>query len=746
MKQGIVLGLLLCSAVGSPTTWADDDVELEGSFEDVGDDLDLEGTVEDVELEGDYELEGVEENVAADDASARTGVTEITSSRTDKQGKATQVDVIDETALKERNARTVADALSQEAGIQLNTNRGNGQTLTIDGMDGKYVLILVDGQPVNGKVDNRTDLSRLGLSASQIKKVEVVRGPMSALYGSDAMGGVVHIITKKPRPGTHASVELFGSTAETGWFDAGGNLRLSTSVGPAQFSLDLGGLRKNAVDFGTPPDETDPWWGALDVVHPESARPDGAADLPHRMQGNVKAAAKLFVTDNWILEANVAGTFAETESVLLASAPFRDRSVDDQINMTLQSRSYFGDDKLTLQMRADHFGHRFEKVPTGELGAELPTFCIPDPVVEVPVIYEACPTAVQLKNHSILREGRAEAIYDTHFPLPFFGRINTVVGAVAAVQTATRENEDGSSGLDQRLKRIDTGALYAEFSSRPLPFLLIVPGIRVEGFSTGEEVDPFDFVVNPKISARVDLPFGLFTRAAYGSGFRRPSFLERFLYFDHSELGYVVQGNPNLRPEESQGLRIEGGWTSSWATASVEGYANFLENMIAERNTGQSTGADIPIYTYENLDSAVIAGVNVRAALKPWHGFSGEVGAQLLPIAHNTSTCDAFAVWCDDTEPLPLRAPLSLHLRGRYQLAATDTVFTAHLEGLSPRLVDVVDEAYAPASALVGFGVVQPIGDAFEVNLTAENVLGMRHATYGPKPGRTLHVTLRGKI
>ena len=60
-------------------------------------------------------------------------------------------------------------------------------------MDSRYILILVDGQPVTGKFNNRVQLDHI--STSDVQKVEIIKGPNSSLYGSEAMAGVVNIIT-----------------------------------------------------------------------------------------------------------------------------------------------------------------------------------------------------------------------------------------------------------------------------------------------------------------------------------------------------------------------------------------------------------------------------------------------------------------------------------------------------------------------------------------------------------------------
>ncbi|MCP4501610.1 MAG: TonB-dependent receptor [Deltaproteobacteria bacterium] len=444
-----------------------------------------------------------------------------------------------------------------------------------------------------------------------------------------------------------------------------------------------------------------------------------------------------------VLEADLKANFSETESVLFAFAPFRDRAQSDQFSMSLQSRTYFNDDKLSFVIRADQYQHRFSKAPLGDLAREdFPTFCVDADALVAPVS-QVCPAEMQLKTYTLLREGRGEATYDTSFHIPFFGKINTALGLVAITQSAHREDGDRVNGLDESAKRIDYGAAYLELSSRPLPFLLIVPGIRGQAFTTGNELNPLQSVLTPKISVRLDLPFQTFIRTSYGSGFRRPSFLERFLRFDHSELGYVVNGNPELRPESNHGLRIEGGWNFGSFTSSIEGYLNLLEDMIVERSTGNTTGAGIPIYTYENRDHGLFAGINARLALESWHGFSGELNGQYLPYAVDNSACRLRdELLCDDAETLPLRAPLSLHLRTRYALAATETRFTAHAEALSPRLIG--DGTFAPQAWYSASDSANPSPNISKGVVAAENLLGGTHALYGPKPGRNLQLNLRG--
>ena len=90
-------------------------------------------------------------------------------------------------------AITIDELLNQRAGVSSTVNVDGGSIFNLLGLDSRYILILKDGQPITGRFNNRVDLSQI--SINRIEKVEITKGPGSALYGSDAMGGIINIIT-----------------------------------------------------------------------------------------------------------------------------------------------------------------------------------------------------------------------------------------------------------------------------------------------------------------------------------------------------------------------------------------------------------------------------------------------------------------------------------------------------------------------------------------------------------------------
>lgn len=101
------------------------------------------------------------------------------------------VQVIDAEVIRQAGYLRLQDALQEQTGLQLVYDHGVG--IQIQGLDADYTLIMIDGEPLIGRVAGTLDLSRLNIT--DIKRIEIMRGPSSALYGSEALAGVINIIT-----------------------------------------------------------------------------------------------------------------------------------------------------------------------------------------------------------------------------------------------------------------------------------------------------------------------------------------------------------------------------------------------------------------------------------------------------------------------------------------------------------------------------------------------------------------------
>lgn len=134
-------------------------------------------------------------------------------------------EVITQEEIKAKNIKTVQEAIKHLSGMKIIQNSGswgNKGNIQIQGLDAKHTLIVVDGQKYYGG-HGAVDVNSIPIE--MIERIEVVKGPASALYGSDAVGGVVHIITKSgPDKATGSASAAFG-TRNTRIHEASGGFK-----------------------------------------------------------------------------------------------------------------------------------------------------------------------------------------------------------------------------------------------------------------------------------------------------------------------------------------------------------------------------------------------------------------------------------------------------------------------------------------------------------------------------------------
>ena len=130
------------------------------------------------------------------------------------ENSTTKVDVIPKRLLHDSGYETVRDVLSEEPGIVTRSGSSGSRSETqIQGIDSRQSLILVDGLPVVGaKGIKRGILNMDRQSIGRLERIEIVKGASSAVYGSDAIGGVINMITREPRHPLEASVTTSGGS------------------------------------------------------------------------------------------------------------------------------------------------------------------------------------------------------------------------------------------------------------------------------------------------------------------------------------------------------------------------------------------------------------------------------------------------------------------------------------------------------------------------------------------------------
>lgn len=105
-----------------------------------------------------------------------------------------QIKVISAKTIAQMGAQNVGEVLQNQSGILINQDPVLGTGINLQGLSGQSVKILVNGVPMVGRMNGNIDLGQI--TAGQIERIEIIEGPMSVIYGSDAIGGVINVITK----------------------------------------------------------------------------------------------------------------------------------------------------------------------------------------------------------------------------------------------------------------------------------------------------------------------------------------------------------------------------------------------------------------------------------------------------------------------------------------------------------------------------------------------------------------------
>ncbi len=115
------------------------------------------------------------------------------------------IDVISQRELQNTNIPTFENAMIALNPSMSFTPNAMGSYMQLNGLSNRYILVLVDGKKLGGDVGGNVDLNRIDMG--NIKRIEVLKGAASSLYGSDAIAGVINIITNKPKDLVNFSTE-----------------------------------------------------------------------------------------------------------------------------------------------------------------------------------------------------------------------------------------------------------------------------------------------------------------------------------------------------------------------------------------------------------------------------------------------------------------------------------------------------------------------------------------------------------
>jgi len=468
------------------------------------------------------------------------------------------------------DATNIQDMLIQELpGLEFGFAMGQETSLNMSGFGGNAVLFLVDGERMAGETMDNVDYNRMNLD--NVGRIEIVKGASSALYGSNAVGGVVNIISRENWEPWTANVNSRFNSFGNEWRH-GANFSFNTKKWNSQTSFQH--TRIDPVD--------------LPKAHSSE---EIAIELMKKAQG--------LPYDESVLEddSNLSRLYGQKTYNVKERLTWRPTE-----QLTLVGRgSYFF--RSSERDTHDYHFNAYSAGLTGRYNWEK------DRHLELSYAYDQYDKANFLpggaRTHDHDYSNRQHVLHALYSHV--FGRNSLIVGADFMHDYLTTYQFVDNSSHSQN--NIDG---FAQFDWNITDRLNVVGSVRYDYFSASAQK-----ALTERLAVVYKMPWMTF-RVNYASGFRAPSLKEMYMHFDMGNMGYMILGNPDLEPERSHNFNIAfertrringGGILDGRYNFTLMGYCNIFDKRITTIDGGLYEGMESALYW--NEEGIKVWGVDV---------------------------------------------------------------------------------------------------------------------------------------
>ncbi len=468
--------------------------------------------------------------------------------------------VIGRERIETQGAVNLRDLLSNDLNIRISQDDFLGSRMTMQGIGGENVKIMIDGVPLVGRQGGNIDLSQINLN--NIERIEIIEGPTSVFYGTNALGGVVNLITKKEQK------EALSGTVHTFYETVGQyNIDLNLGVQFGKNTLRVGGGRYFFDGHG----------GANDTSRFQQWNPKEQyfADLAYtRNLGKLKFKATSWVYDEMIINRG------NPRPPLLVNA------IDDYFQTRRSINSIFLNgfvaDNRFVDFTASHsFFHRRKNSYFRDLTT----------------LEDVLTGNKEDHDTSSFHHLMSRATYSSNQE---DRKWNYMIG-----YDIKYEISDGRRILNQR-QDIGDFAMFASMDLIPFKRMILKPALRV-AHNTG-----FRAPIIPSLHIKTDFGKGTQLRASYARGFRAPDLRE--LYLEFVDINHRIFGNPNLKAETSHNFNLMLSLSKSTDKHSLSLEPSLFYNYIENKITLVMSDALVfpPEFRNENLGLFQSTGAQVN--------------------------------------------------------------------------------------------------------------------------------------
>ncbi|WP_443943465.1 TonB-dependent receptor [Pedobacter sp. AW1-32] len=519
------------------------------------------------------------------------------------------VTVITRRTIELMGSRRLDEVLKEQTGIAIVNNISGGARsvgVQMQGFSSEYVMVLIDGQPMVGRNNGNFDLSRI--SVSNIERIEILKGASSCLFGSEALGGAINIITR------HGAIEPQGMASV-----AYGSLNIvdATLEGETPFASQRGSANFSANYYHSDGFNTNPKY----IQAGTTAPPYDNYALQGRFRYQLSKNGTLGVSGRFGLRKS----FMEKDFGLgIISGDNQD---EQEINL---SASYDYNFRSGLRSMTRYYFTDFQS--------------------DVHVNWEQTNSTV---TNDVFKQNLHR--FEQQFAYGFSDNLKFTGGFGGSHETMNDQSLTAPGALN-------TAFIYAQGDWKINDKLGAVGGLRYD------YTNSYSGKVNPSFGLQYQLLPKLTLKAGVGTGFKAPDFKTRYLVFYNPVANYLVIGNEvlrstltqlqnqgqiseirqyllnsldqNLQAERSTSLNAGFVWNAGKGL-KIEGGV-FYHQLRNQLNSIQiATGSNNRIiYTYQNLPKAVNKGIDASVKLSPLKSLEISMGYQYL-IAKDLSVLDS---------------------------------------------------------------------------------------------------------
>lgn len=506
-----------------------------------------------------------------------------------------KVRVINEETIKQKAATDMQSLLNTETGIRITNDLILGESnFELMGMGGNNVKVLLDGVPLIDRGITKQSLSQIDIN--NIEQIEIVEGPMSVIYGTDALAGVINIITKKKNYSTDRNAYSISVRAQ------------EESVGDEYKFADGKGVHNENISGS---------WTSKFGLYANGAF---TRNIMGGWKGNKTGREKLWSPKDQYFYEGLVGFNKNNFNIW-----YRLDYLNEKILTPLNAND------LTPYQIADktYKTNRYTHILQGEwtvnnsLNVNIAS-SLQDYNRRTRTIVTDLETGE--KWLSLDKGAQDYTKYKTAFAR---ATATWKTNSVLTFQPGIEYNWDKGSGeriVGDRI--ISTLALFLSAEWKPYSFVSLRPGVR---FLLNSEFDaPFAI---PSINTKFNINSDVDLRMSYSFGFRAPTLQE--LYFSFHDASHNIEGNPNLKAEYSNNFTGSATWR--WLKGEdfrVVSIVSLFYNYMKDRITLAQAMNNSTLSTYYNISKYKTLGGMIENTIA-WKNLQANVGFSLIGRYNN---------------------------------------------------------------------------------------------------------------